>query len=185
MYTVPELNSEKIEIFLNFIMKGHLCFTLCRTQHFGPAQQDQQGSGQHVPALQTQPGFAPPPPVQILQQTVQTGQQDVSATQVQATFAQQPTAQVQQHVIQPAPAVPQAVQPPGQQQQSTPQMVTVAAPPNPVLQSSLYNAMMQQGGDSGLTMDDLGNAMLTQGRTIIRYRGPNASEEFQRHLSYC
>ena len=97
--------------------------------------------------------------------------------------------------VLPQPALPQAqpqqlghVQPAAvsrlPQVQST-AVPTIQQPNNPFLQASLYHAMKQHTGESPVTMDDLGNMMLTQGTSRVCYRGANASDKFQKHLSRC
>ena len=105
----------------------------------------------------------------------------VPAVIQQSTGPQMP----QQQVVQPAGPNPQAVamhMQPQVQPNLTP-APTVQQPQNPFLQASLYQAMKDQGSEGGLTMDDLGNVMLTKGRATVHYRSTNASEDMQRLFS--
>ena len=45
--------------------------------------------------------------------------------------------------------------------------------------------MAQEGNTDSVTMDDVANFMLTAGRSGVRYRGANASHEFQKHFQKC
>ena len=56
---------------------------------------------------------------------------------------------------------------------------------NPVLNEALYQAMVQQGTNSGVTFDDLANYVITQSRGNVRYRAPNQSEELQKYFQNC
>ena len=128
----------------------------------------------------------PQPPVLPTQVPAVLPQQP--AVQVSGVLPQQPARQVpavlaQQQSVQPAAANVQGLAIGVQPQVQRPAAPTIQQPQNPFLQASLYEAMKDQGGDGGVTMDDLGNVMLAQGRSIMRYRGPNASDQIQRHLS--
>ena len=103
---------------------------------------------------------APIPPVQ---------QQAISTMQQGQIGLPPPAPMVQQH------APPQVQQAP----QQIPVM-NIQQPQNPVLQQNLQQSVLQHARDNGVTMDDIANLMITQGRASFRYRGPNASAEYQR-----
>ena len=85
------------------------------------------------------------------------------------TFAQQP--QISRHGAGGIPSQPSAAP-----------TVNIQQPANPILQDALYKAMAQEGNTDSVTMDDVANFMLTTGRSGVRYRGANASHEFQKHF---
>ena len=118
-----------------------------------------------VPPLPTQALGAPPVPTQV----------------------QQVQGQVQGAVATVAPqAMPTVMQVPAvnpQPQQQVP--VNIQQPANPALQHQLYQAMMQEGNSGSVTMDDIGNLLLTSGRSGVRYRGTNASDQMHRQFQRC
>ena len=61
--------------------------------------------------------------------------------------------------------------------------LTIQQPANLVLQNALYQVMAQQGHSGTVTMDDVGNLLLTSGRASLHYRCTNASEDFQRQFN--
>ena len=99
--------------------------------------------------------------------------------------------QQQQQVVAPVhvplagqPIAPTAVQAPGGH--TVPAVnVAVQQPQNPILNSALYQAMMQQGTDSGVTFDNMANFVITQGRSNVHYRAPNDSQELQKFFNKC
>ena len=58
--------------------------------------------------------------------------------------------------------------------------MNIQQPLNPVVEAQLCQAMLQEAKNNGVTMDDIANLMIAQGRSSFRYRGPNASVEFRR-----
>ena len=117
-----------------------------------------------VPPLPTQPQATAPVASQV--------------QQVQPTIAAAAPVATQQ--VQAGMQVP-AVNP--QPQQQVP--VNIQQPPNPALQAQLYQAMMQGGNSGTVTMDDVGNLLLTAGRSGVCYRGTNASVEMHRQFQRC
>ena len=75
-----------------------------------------------------------------------------------------------------------ATVPTGAQATATLANPTVQQPGNPVLQNALCQAMVQQGHTGSVTMDYVGNLLLTSGRGSLCYRHTNASEDFQRQF---
>ena len=119
-------------------------------------------------------------PIPLQQHTLMGGQLPVPVHGGQATPLQQP--------VQMGMQVPTAIH--GSVSQATgsavpPVNLQASTPSNPVLQSALYQVMMHQGNPGTVTMDDVGNLLLTSGRASVHYCHNKASEQnqrqFQRH----
>ena len=128
---------------------------------------------------------APAPPIPVAQVTpagtVQVPQvgvaQSVPAVQVQPV-GPPVAAGLGQQVPQ---GLPQSLAP--QPQPTNPQApVNIQQPHNPVLQNALYQAMSQAVNSGTVTMDDVANLMISSGRSSVRYRATDASNQFQRQF---
>ena len=130
------------------------------------------------PTFQAQPAVPPPPvtpavvPQLPVAQSTVPAMQSAQGLQPQAAVPVPATAPPQIVQIQVAPLAVAPSQP-VPQPRVNPGTGNIVPPDNPILASALYQAMANEGdgANTGLTMDDLHNMMITQGRSVVASRG--------------
>ena len=189
MHLLPKkhkVNAYKLE------MVSHLSFSK-RLYH--PAQQVQQSTVPPPPVVPAQVLTLIPAQPQVVQQVQPTSAQTVHHQLQQLPpqlAAQHPSVlppqgpQIQQQGPAVAGQVPTAVHSIGTQPAGVVQPSTIPAniqqPGNPVLHRALIQAMAQQGNMGSVTMDDVGNLLLTSGRASVHYHATHASDDFQKQF---
>ena len=142
-----------------------------------------QGAGQQVqPTAQL-----PPPPVQPAQiPPVLQGSPSFSVDQGATPVVVQPTqlapagpSIVNVRVAPHMGITPQAA--PGSMPTVPPSLQNLDPPHYAMMQNALFQAMQQQNtANSTITMEDITNFLMSQGRSSVHYGGQNPSEHFQR-----